>query len=340
MNRRRKSIRTITNEEGINIEQTAAKAIKTDAGLKNNLRKKKWKTLAQQYQLILMSVPFVGILALFSYLPLWGWIMAFQKYSIGKGIFGSEFVGFDQFVKLFNDDWFYTVLRNTLAMSLMHLITSFAGAIGLALFLNEVRSRLFKRTIQTITYIPHFVSWVVIASIVTLVLSPDFGPLNELLIWLGIVDEPIFFLSKEKWFWVIHTMAGFWKELGWSTIIYLAVLAGVDPALYEAADVDGAGRFRKMIHISLPGLMPTASILLILNTGYLIATGYESQMLLGNNLVMEYSQVLDLYALNYSMQIGDYSYGVAISMFKSVVSIVLVLLVNSWAKRIGQSTVL
>ncbi len=135
-------------------------------------------------------------------------------------------------------------------------------------------------------------------------------------------------------------MAGFWKELGWSTIIYLAVLAGVDPALYEAADVDGAGRFRKMIHISLPGLMPTASILLILNTGYLIATGYESQMLLGNNLVMEYSQVLDLYALNYSMQIGDYSYGVAISMFKSVVSIVLVLFVNSWAKRVGQSTVL
>ncbi|SDD24605.1 carbohydrate ABC transporter membrane protein 1, CUT1 family [Paenibacillus sp. UNCCL117] len=287
-----------------------------------------------------MSLPFVGVLAVFTYAPLWGWIMSFQKYSIPLGIFGSEFVGLSQFRKMFTDDWFHIVLRNTLAMSAMNLVTNFVGAILLALLLNEVRARVFKRTIQTITYIPHFVSWVVIASIITFVLSPDGGPLNELLLWLGAIDEPLYFFAKEKWFWVIHTLVGLWKELGWSTIIYLAVLAGINPALYEAAEVDGAGRFRKMWHISLPGLLPTAVILLILNTGNLLSTGYESQMLLGNSLVMEYSQVLDLYALDYAMKIGDYSYGTAISMFKSVVSITLVLLVNALAKRIGQSTVL
>lgn len=313
---------------------------KPDAAEQRERARKKWKKLASQYQLLLMSVPFVGVLAVFTYVPLWGWIMSVQKYSIRKGIFGSEFVGIAQFEKLFRDDWFYMVLRNTLAMSTMNLVTGFIGALVLALLLNEVRFKLFKRTIQTVTYIPHFVSWVVIASILTFVMSPDQGPLNEFLMWLGLIDEPIYFFAKEKWFWIIHTLAGLWKELGWSTIIYLAVLAGVNPSLYEAADVDGAGRFRKMLHISLPGIMPTAVMLLILSTGNLLSTGFESQMLLGNSLVMEYSQVLDLYALDYALKIGDYSYGVVISMFKSVVSITLVLLVNSWAKRVGQSSVL
>ncbi|MFD0961447.1 ABC transporter permease [Paenibacillus chungangensis] len=299
-----------------------------------------WRKLVSQYQLMLMSVPFIAVLIVFSFFPLWGWIMGFQDYAIPKGIAGSPFVGLEQFAKLFSDDWFYIVLRNTLAMSLMSLVASFVCAIGLALLLNEVRVALFKRTVQTITYIPHFVSWVVIANIVTYVLSPDGGPLNELLISLGWLDEGIYFMSKEHWFWGIHTLASLWKELGWSTIIYLAVLTGINPELYEAADVDGGGRFRKMLHISLPGLMPTAVMLLILAVGYLISTGFESQMLLGNSLVMEYSQVLDLYALEYSLEIGDYSYGVAISMFKSVVSITLVLLVNAWARRLGQSHIL
>lgn len=287
-----------------------------------------------------MSVPFIGVLIVFSFFPLWGWIMAFQKYSIPKGIWGSPFVGFDQFTKLFGDDQFYIALRNTLAMSSMSLVTSFVCAIGFALLLNEVRFSLFKRVIQTISYIPHFVSWVVISNIVIFLLSPDNGPLNQLLMFLGLIDEPFYFLAKEKWFWWIHTFASLWKELGWSTIIYLAVLTGVNPELYEAAEVDGAGRFKKMIHISFPSIIPTAVMLLILATGYLVATGYESQMLLGNSLVIEYSKVLDLYALDYALSIGDYSYAVTISMFKSVVSITLVLLVNTIAKRMGQSHVL
>ncbi|WP_217596781.1 sugar ABC transporter permease [Cohnella sp. GbtcB17] len=311
--------------------QTTPRAYKS----RGRLRK-----LASQYQLILMSVPFIGVLFVFHYLPLWGWLMAFQKYSIPKGIMGSPFVGFDQFAELLADSRFYQALRNTFAMSGMSLAAGFVCAIGLALLLNEARSMFFKRTIQTIVYIPHFVSWVVISNIVIYLLSPDHGPLNELLAGLGAVGEPIYFMSKEKWFWVIHTLAGLWKELGWSTIIYLAVLAGVNPEMYEAAEVDGAGRFAKMRHISLPSLLPTATLLLILAVGQMLSTGYESQMLLGNSFVMDYSQVLDLYALDYSLSIGDYSYGVAISMFKSVVSIVLVLGVNTIAKRVGQSHVL
>lgn len=297
-------------------------------------KKSYFRRLGKQYQLLLMSVPFILILALFSYVPLWGWIMAFQNYSVGKGILGSPFVGFEKFVQLFQDETFYHVLRNTLAMSIMSLISGFIGAIVLALLLNEVRKHFFKRTIQTITYIPHFVSWVVIANIVLITLSPDGGIVNDLLIRFGIIDQPIYFMAKGSWFWVIHTLAGLWKELGWSTIIYLAVLAGVNSELYEAAEVDGAGRFQKMWHISIPGILPTAVLLLILSTGNIIATGYESQFLLGNGLVIDYSQVLDLYALDYSFSIGEYSYGVAISMFKSIVSIILVVGVNAIAKKL------
>lgn len=246
----------------------------------------------------------------------------------------SPFVGFEKFVQLFQDETFYHVLRNTLAMSMMSLISGFIGAIVLALLLNEVRKHFFKRTIQTITYIPHFVSWVVIANIVLITLSPDGGIVNDLLMKFGIIDQPIYFMAKGTWFWFIHTAAGLWKELGWSTIIYLAVLAGVNSELYEAAEVDGAGRFQKMWHISIPGILPTAVLLLILSTGNIIATGYESQFLLGNGLVIDYSQVLDLYALDYSFSIGEYSYGVAISMFKSIVSIILVVGVNWIAKKL------
>jgi putative aldouronate transport system permease protein len=215
----------------------------------------------------------------------------------------------------------------------LNLVTGFVGAIVLALLLNEIRSRFFKRTIQTITYIPHFVSWVVIANIFATLLSPDSGVVNALLMKVGIINEPLYFLGTEKWFWWIHTFANFWKELGWNTIIYLAVLAGLNPEHYEAAEVDGAKRWHKMLYISIPGIMPTAVLLLIMSVGWIIQSGYESQFLLGNPVVIDRSEVLDLYALKYSTSVGDYSYGVAVSMFKSLVSIVMVVAVNFIAYR-------
>ncbi|HZG75199.1 MAG TPA: ABC transporter permease subunit [Paenibacillus sp.] len=295
------------------------------------------KMLYLQRHLLFMTVPFLVLTFVFAYLPLWGWVMAFQKYSLGRGIWGSPFVGLDNFVALFQDDQFYRVLRNTLAMGLLSLVSGFVGSIGLALLLNEVRLTFFKRTIQTITYIPHFVSWVVIANIMMTFLSPDDGLVNVILMELGFIKEPIYFLSREGWFWYLHTFAGLWKELGWSTIIYLAVIAGINPDFYEAADVDGANRFQKMWHISIPGLMPTAMLLLLMSLGWIIQGGFESQFLLGNSLVIDRSEVLDLYALRYSTQLGDFSYGVAISVFKSVVSVVMVLFANYVAKLTNQS---
>ncbi|AZN39818.1 ABC transporter permease [Paenibacillus albus] len=296
-----------------------------------------WRTLYLQRYLLLMTVPFVIWALIFSYGPLWGWIMAFQKYKLGLGIWHSPFVGLDNFKELFKDDDFYPALRNTLVMAVMNLVTGFVGAIVLALMLNEVKNKLFKRTIQTITYIPHFVSWVVIANIVITFLSPDGGMINAFLMKLGFIHEPIYFMTKEGFFWYIQTAANLWKEIGWSTIIYLAVLASLNPEHYEAADIDGASRFQKMRYISLPGIMPTAILLLIMSLGWLIQGGYESQYLLGNDVVSGHSEVLDLYALRYSTEIGDFSYGVAISMFKSFVSIVLVVAVNLFARKTQQS---
>lgn len=266
--------------------------------------------------------------------------MAFQDFKISKGVLGSEFIGLEKFRMLFQDEKFYNVFRNTLAMGILSLITGFIGAIALSLILNEVRFSFFKRTIQTITYIPHFVSWVVIANIVTVILSPDGGMLNILLVKLGWIEGPIYFMAKDTWFWFIHTAVGFWKELGWNTIIYLAVLTGINPELYEAADVDGAGRFHKMWHISIPGLMPTAFILLTLSLGWIVQSGYESQFLLGNSMTIDYSEVLDLYALRYSFSIGDYAYGAAISIFKSFVSIFMVFSVTYIARKSGYGRIL
>lgn len=280
-----------------------------------------------------MSVPFVLLVLLFSFGPLWGWIMAFQKYKVAKGIWNSPFVGFDNFNLLFEDPQFFNALRNTVAMGGLNLVTGFVGAIALALMLNEVRSHFFKRSIQTITYIPHFVSWVVIANIFATLLSPDNGVINALLMKLGFINEPLYFLGTERWFWWIHTFANFWKELGWNTIIYLAVLAGLNPEHYEAAEVDGAKRWHKMLYISIPGLMPTAILLLIMSVGWIIQSGFESQFLLGNPVVINRSEVLDLYALKYSTSIGDYSYGVAVSIFKSLVSILMLVAVNFIAFR-------
>ncbi|TLS52592.1 sugar ABC transporter permease [Paenibacillus antri] len=292
------------------------------------------KTVAQR-ELLLMTVPLIGLVIVFNYLPLYGWLIAFQDFKVARGISGSPFVGFENFQQLFKDPHFFRVLRNTLAMGFLNLIFGFLGAVGLAIALNEVRVRWFKRSVQTITYIPHFVSWVVIANIAHVLLSPDGGLLNDLMTGIGLIGEPFYFMARPDWFWGINTFFYFWKEVGWNAIIYLAVLAGVNPDLYEAADVDGAGRMRKIWHISIPSLMPVAIIMLTMSLGWVIQSGYESQYLLGNSMVIDYSEVLDLYALRYSFQIGDYGAGAAISIFKSVVSILMVLSVNYFAKKTG-----
>ncbi len=294
----------------------------------------------QNRYLYAMSLPFVAWVFVFSYLPLWGWTMAFQKFRPGRGFFEQEWVGFQHFQTLFQDDMFYLVMRNTLAMSFMGLIAGFAVPILFAVLLNEVRHVFFKRFVQTVSYLPHFVSWVVVAGIVTKMLSTDNGAINDLLMWLGVIGEPIQFMAKGEWFWGIVTASDVWKETGWNAIIYLAAIAGISPELYEAAKVDGASRIRQMWHITLPGIRSTIIILLIMSIGHLISIGFEKQFLLGNNLVSDYSNVLDLYALNYGLGMGRFSFGTAINIFNSVVSLMLLFAANGLFKKITKESIM
>lgn len=298
------------------------------------------RRMARQRYLYFMSVPFVCWLVVFCYVPVWGWLMAFQKYKPGKPVLEQAWVGLEHFRTLFADPGFYLVLRNTLAMSVMGLVVGFTVPVVFALLLNELRGTAFKRTVQTVSYLPHFVSWVVVAGLVSKMLSIDGGPVNELLLWLGIIDEPVQFMAKGNWFWSIVTVSDMWKETGWNSIIFLAAMAGIDQEQYEAATVDGAGRLRRMWHITLPGIRPTFMVLLILSIGHLISIGFEKQFLLGNALVSDYSQVLDLYALDYGIGMSRYSFGTAIGIFNSVVGIFLVLTANGIYKRITKESVI
>lgn len=299
-----------------------------------------WFTMLQQRYLYLMSVPFVIWLIIFNYVPLWGWLIAFQNYKPGKSILDQKWVGLRTFIELFSDERFYHVLRNTMAMSVMGLIVGFTVPIIFALLLNELRGGLFKRSIQTISYLPHFVSWVVVAGLITKMLSVDGGAVNQLLMLLHLIDKPIQFMAKGEWFWGIVTLSDMWKETGWNSIIFLAAMAGIDPEQYEAATVDGAGRFRRMWNITLPGIRPTFMVLFILSIGNLISIGFEKQFLLGNPLVSDYSEVLDLYALNYGIGLSRYSYGTAIGIFNSVISIILVFTANGIYKRVTKETII
>jgi putative aldouronate transport system permease protein len=301
-------------------------------------KKSLWAQILNKKYLILMSFPFVIWVFVFSYIPIWGWTMAFQNYKPGLSFSQQEWVGLQNFKQLFLDHDFYLVMRNTLAMSIMGLVVGFICPIVLAVLLHELKNQVFKRTVQTISYLPHFVSWVVVSGIVIQMLSTDDGIVNQILVNLHIIHKPIQFMSKENWFWEIVTAADVWKEVGWNTIIYLAAIAGIDPQLYEAAKVDGASRFRQIWHITLPGIRTTITILLILSIGNLINIGFEKQMLLGNPLVQSHSNVIQLYALNYGISLGRFSYGTAVGIFNSVVSIILLFTSNAiFKKTTGES---
>ncbi|WP_228275725.1 ABC transporter permease [Gracilibacillus oryzae] len=285
-----------------------------------------------------MSLPFVIWLVVFKYIPIGGWLMAFQDFKPQFGFFEQEWVGWKHFKDLFNEPMFYTALENTLGMGILGLVFGTASAIIFALLLNELRFHALKKWTQTISYLPHFVSWVIVANIVITMLSQD-GAINNILVSLGLIDQPINFMARPDMFWGIVTLSDVWKETGWNAIIYLAAMAGVDPQLYEAAKVDGASRLRQMWHITLPSIRSVIIVLLILNIGNLINIGFEKQMLLGNNIVMEKALVIDLYALDYGIGMFRYSFGTAIGIFKSVISVILILICNSVAKRIGEGRV-
>lgn len=294
------------------------------------------KRLISQRALVFMTVPFLIWLAIFKYLPLWGWTIAFQNYKPAKGFGDQKWVGLKQFRFMFEDDRFLLVLRNTLAMSLINFVLGFVTAIILALLLNELRNAVFKRFVQTISYLPHFISWVVAATIIQTALSADGGIVNILLMKLGFIDEPVLWLGEGRYFWGIMGASEVWKNIGWNTIIYLAAMTTIDPAQYEAAEMDGASRLRRIWHITLPGLRPVIIVLVIMNLGQILETGFEPQYLLGNGLNVDYSENLEIFILKYGMNLGNYSLSVAAGIFKTVISIILLFSANAIAKRFGQ----
>jgi putative aldouronate transport system permease protein len=295
-----------------------------------------FRKLARQKMLVLMSVPFLLWLILFKYVPLWGWTIAFQKYRPAKPFGDQEWVGLANFEFLFQDDSFYQVLRNTIVMSSIKLVLGFVTAIALAILLNELRSLVFKRIVQTISYLPHFISWVVAASIISTVLAPE-GIFNILLLKLGMIDQPVLWLGIGEYFWGILGVSEVWKDVGWNTIVYLAAMTTIDPAQYEAAEIDGASRFQRILYITLPGLKPVIVILLIMNLGHILEAGFEPQYLLGNSMTVDYSDNLDIFVLKYGMNMGNYSLATAAGMFKTVVSFIFLLTANAIAKKLGEN---
>jgi len=309
---------------------------KTTLNAEKKPNKSLWNTIKKQKSLVLMSIPFIIYVLIFCYAPLLGWVMAFQNFKPAKGLFNQVWVGFDQFKFLFSDPTFLNVIRNTLAMSLINLTLSFVCSIGFALLLNEVKNILSKKFVQTVSYLPHFLSWIIVTGIVAEVLSPETGIINQLLVWFNILEKPINFFADTKYFWGIVGLANVWKEVGWGSIIYLAAITSINPDLYEAAEIDGAGRFQKMLHVTLPGIKPTIFILLLINIGNILNAGFEVQYLLGNGLVQSVSQTIDIFVLKYGISLGNYSLATAAGIFKSVISIILIFLANKLAKSMGE----
>ena len=306
--------------------------VKTKKETKKKERKITWKNIKKQWVLIAMSFPFVLWVIIFKYLPLFGWTMAFQDYKPQLSFLEQKWVGFKHFIDLFQEPLFYESLKNTLGMSILGLVFGTASAILFALLLNELRYTKFKRLVQTVSYLPHFISWVVAATIVTNMLA-NAGIVNELLMKFNIISQPINFLSSTSMFWGIVTASDVWKEMGWNAIIYLAAMTAIDPELYDAAKVDGAGRFRRMFSITLPLIKSTVLVLLIMSIGNILNIGFEKQMLLGNPTVATKSLVIDKYALEYGIGMFRYSFGTAIGIFKSVVGIILIFLANNVSKK-------
>lgn len=284
--------------------------------------------------LYLMIVPGIIYFLIFKYIPMFGLVISFQDYKPFKGILGSEWVGFKHFERLFTEPDFWNILSNTLLLFGMNLLFYFPIPIILALMLNEVRITFFKRFFQTLVYLPHFMSWVIIVSISYVMLTMDGGIVNELLVQLGF--GKINFLLSPEWFRPTYIIQVIWREAGWGTIIYLAAIAAVDPQLYEAARMDGAGRLRQVWHITLPAIRSVIIVLLILKIGDVLELGFEHVYLLLNSMNREVAEIIDTYVYTAGLRQMQFSYSSAVGFFKSLVGLVLVMLANRLSKKMGE----
>ena len=298
-----------------------------------------WKKLWDQKLLMLMSVPVLLYVLFFNYYPLWGWRYAFQNLDLNNFRKGADWIALGNFEWLFGRKDFINSIRNTLAMSVINLILGTVSSILLAILLNEVRSRAFKRTVQTVTYLPHFLSMVIVVGMAQNMFMSN-GPVNTLLLSSKLVDKPVFWLGEGKYFWILVAIINVWKEVGWNSIIYISTMTSIDPTLYEAASIDGAGRFKRILHVTLPGIKSTFIVLLIMNIGHLMEAGFEIQYLLGNDQVIDFSQTIDVFVMKYGISSGKYGRAIAAGMFKSIVGIILLFGANFVAKKLDEDTLI
>lgn len=281
-----------------------------------------------------MILPVLVYFILFAYKPMYGLIIAFQDYRPNLGFSRSPFVGFKHFINFFNDVYFVRLLRNTFSLSLLSIIFGFPAPILLALFLNEIRSVVFKRTVQTITYMPYFISLVVVCSLIRTYTASD-GLFSQIAAVFGGGDRN--YLMQNKYFYPIYVVSNIWQQIGWNSIIYLAALAGIDQEQYEAARIDGAGRFRCMFYITLPNLLPTIMVLFILRMGGILNVGYEKIILLYNEGIYEVADVISTYVYRRGILEASFSYASAVGLFNSLVNVLFLVTANKLSKKMTES---
>lgn len=290
----------------------------------------------KNWQLYLIILPSLVYLIIFKYVPMAGVQIAFKNYMVTKGIWGSDWIGFKHFVDFFHLPIFWRVIKNTSLLSLYSLLIGFPAPIILALALNELKNGIFKRTVQLVTFAPYFISTVIMVSIIMLFLSPQLGFVNLLADKFGFPAENI--MSKPEYFKTVYVLSDVWQFTGYASVIYIAALAGVDPHLYEAAKVDGASRFQRMIHIDLPSLMPTAVILLILNAGQIMNVGFEKVYLMQNAINVGASEVISTYVYKMGLVGANFSFSAAVGLFNSIVNLLLLIVVNYVARKNSETS--
>ena len=291
------------------------------------------KSFKNQKELWLICLVALVWVLVFCYIPMSGNIISFFEYTPGRSLFECEFVGLKHWIDFFSLPDIWRVFRNTLVISGLSMTIGFVMPIIFALLLNEIHSVKFKKVIQTVSYLPYFISWVVVASILMTLLGTE-GNVNSMLMYLGWIDKPISFLNEKNMFWGILTSSNIWKDIGWSAIIYISAIAGVDQELYEAGDVDGLGRFGRVRHIILPSIAPTIILLFIMGIGGILNAGFEQQLLIGTPLTKEVYENIDTYVYRYGVQVGRYSFATAVGLMKSVIGFGLVIVANKISAKV------
>ncbi|CQR55686.1 ABC transporter permease [Paenibacillus riograndensis] len=295
------------------------------------------KRLMSNRYLYLMLLPTVLYFLIFEYKPMYGAIIAFKDFNPFSGVAGSPWVGFKNFEKFFESYYFFRLLKNTFLMSFYSLLFIFPASLAFALLLNELRLKKLKSFLQTVSYLPHFISLIVICGMIIDFTKPG-GIINSLLLGIGIISEPIQFLILPEWFRTIYVGSGMWQSLGWNSIIYLAALSGINPSLYEAAVVDGAGRWKQLTHITLPGILPTVLILLILNVGTLLNVGWDKIILLYNPGTYVTADVISTFVYRRGVMEADYSFSAAVGLFNSVINFTLLVLANRISRKTTENS--